>query len=190
MATIFGIVGVLASCCVVQIGIRARQEEAHGTAETVLATPVPRIRWLAEYWIVGVVATIVVLAAAALAGLLGALSAEDPGALASELVQAAAAQLPATLVFLGLTLLVFAALPRSTIPLAWTLVGLAAILGVFGPLLGAPEWLVDASPFTHSPVPAGDEVDWTGGFWMIGIGIVAAAIAVAAMRRREVIVGG
>jgi len=94
------------------------------------------------------------------------------------------------LVFLGLTLLVFAYLPRATIPLAWSLVGFLAMLGIFGPLFGAPKWLVNVSPFTHAPVPVGDSVDWTGGLWMIGIGLVTAALAVASMRRRELVTGG
>ena len=39
VATFYGVVGILAACCAVQVGIRARQEEAHGTAELVLGTP-------------------------------------------------------------------------------------------------------------------------------------------------------
>ena len=46
------------------------------------------------------------------------------------------------------------------------------------------------APFAHSPVPAGEDTDWTGGFWMLGIGVAAAAIAVASMRRRELATGG
>lgn len=190
VAVFYGIVGILAACCAVQVGIRARQEEAHGSAELVLGTPVPRVRWLLEYWIVGVIVIVVVLAAAALAGIAGAGSAADPESLIPIVLEAAAAQLPACLVFLGLTLLVFAFLPRATIPIGWTTVGVAAILGTWGPILQIPEWLVDLSPFAHSPVPSGGEADWTGGFWMLGIGLAAAAMAVWSMRRRELASGG
>jgi ABC-2 type transport system permease protein len=190
VAVFYGIVGILAACCAVQVGIRARQEEAHGSAELVLGTPVPRVRWLLEYWIVGVIVIVVVLAAAALAGIAGAGSAADPESLIPIVLEAAAAQLPACLVFLGLTLLVFAFLPRATIPIGWTTVGVAAILGTWGPILQVPEWLVDLSPFAHSPVPSGGEADWTGGFWMLGIGLAAAAMAVWSMRRRELASGG
>lgn len=190
VAVFYGIVGILAACCAVQVGIRARQEEAHGSAELVLGTPMPRVRWLLEYWIVGVIVIVVVLAAAALAGIAGAGSAADPESLIPIVLEAAAAQLPACLVFLGLTLLVFAFLPRATIPIGWTTVGVAAILGTWGPILQVPEWLVDLSPFAHSPVPSGGEADWTGGFWMLGIGLAAAAMAVWSMRRRELASGG
>ena len=103
---------------------------------------------------------------------------------------AALAQLPACLVFLGLTMLVFAFVPRATIPVGWTVVGVAAILGVWGPILQAPDWVIDLSPFHHSPVPAGGETDWTGGFWMLAIGLAAGAVAVWSMRRRELASGG
>lgn len=189
IATFYGIIGVLAACCAVQVGIRARQEEAHGTAEVVLATPVSRTRWLLEYWFVGIIVIVVVLGAALLAGLAGAVSSEHADELMPLISQAALAQLPVSLVFLGLTLVVFAYLPRWTIPLGWTVVGVAAILGTFGPLLGAPDWMLDLSPFTHSPVPTGDDVDWTGGLWMIAIGLGAAALAVVSMRRRELASG-
>ncbi|MFE6964596.1 ABC transporter permease [Agromyces sp. NPDC057679] len=190
IATFFGIIGVLAACCAVQVAIRARQEEAHGTAEPVLATAVPRVRWLLEYWFVGVIVIVVVLASAWLAGLAGTTASDAPDDLVSLITQAALAQLPVALVFLGVTLLVFAYLPRWTIALAWVLLGVAAILGTFGPLLGAPDWMLDLSPFTHSPVPTGDDTDWTGGLWMIGIGLATAALAVASMRRRELAAGG
>ncbi|WP_350347985.1 ABC transporter permease subunit [Agromyces sp. G08B096] len=190
IATFYGVVGILAACCAVQVGIRARQEEAHGTAELVLATPVPRVRWLLEYAIVGAAVIVIVLAASAAAGVLGALAGDAPADLVPNVLEAAAAQLPACLVFLGLTLLVFAFAPRATVAVGWTIVGLGAILGTFGPILQLPDALVDLSPFAHSPVPAGEDTDWTGGFWMLGIGVAAAAIAVASMRRRELATGG
>ena len=190
VATFYGLVGVLAACCAVQVGVRARQEEAHGTAEVVLATPVTRIRWLLEYWVVGVIVIVVVLAASALAGVLGATRSADAASLVPNVLEAAAAQVPACLVFLGVSLLAFAFLPRATIPLAWTLVGIGAILGFFGPILQLPEWLTDVSPFAHSPVPAGDDTDWAGGLWMIGIGLATGLLAVAAMRRRELATDG
>ena len=188
VATFFGLVGVLAACCAVQVAMRARQEETHGTAETVLATPVPRVRWLLEYWIVGVAVVVLVLAAAALAAVLGATTASDPGELIRTTLEAAAAQLPACLLLFGVALLLLAWLPRLTIPLGWTILGLTAIVGVFGPILQAPEWVVDLSPFTHSPVPGGD-AGWGDAYWMLGIALVAAVVAVASMRRRELASG-
>ena len=63
--------------------------------------------------------------------------------------------------------------------------GLAAILGVWGPILQFQDWVIDLSPFAHSTVTSGGETDWTGGFWMLGIAAATGALAVWSMRRRE-----
>ena len=46
VTTFFTMLGILAAAAAVQVVTRARSEEAHGTAEVVLATPVDRVRWL------------------------------------------------------------------------------------------------------------------------------------------------
>jgi ABC-2 type transport system permease protein len=66
------------------------------------------------------------------------------------------------------------------------LLGLGVFLGIFGGMLGLDQSLRDLSPFTHTPVPHGNATDWSGAWWMLAIAIVAGALAVAAMRRREV----
>ena len=100
-----------------------------------------------------------------------------------------AAQFPVSLVFLGLTLVVFAVAPRATIPVAWTVVGIAAMIGFFGPLFGLPDGVVDLSPFAHSPLPTGDDTDWTGGLWLLGIGVILTVFGVVAADRRELAAG-
>ncbi|WP_203135786.1 ABC transporter permease [Microbacterium sp. JZ31] len=185
VGTFYGMVGILAACCAVQVGLRARQEETHGTADAVLATPVSRVRWLAEYGAVGAIVVIVVLAAAGAAGALGATATDRAESLVPLVIEAAAAQAPAAAVFLGVTLVGVALLPRPITALAWALVGLAAVVGFFGPLFGLPDGVVDLSPFAHSPVPAGGDTDWTGGIWMLGVAAALTAAALAAMRRRE-----
>lgn len=188
--TFFSVIGILASACALQLIMRARQEEVHGTAETVLATPVPRQRWLGEYGAVAFLGVLVVIAVAVLGAVAGAQSADDPVGLTEDATQAAIAQLPAVLVYLGIGLLLFVLVPRVMIGVAWAALTLGAFFGVFGELLGLPDWVRDLSPFAHSPVPIGDDVDWTGGVWMIAIGLVAIAVAIVAMRRREVVTGG
>jgi ABC-2 type transport system permease protein len=147
------------------------------------------VRWLSDYWVVGVIVVVLILAVAGLTGILGTSSAQSPGELRALTLQAATAQLPVCLLFLGYTLLVFARCraPPSRSP--GSLSPSTAILGVFGPLLQAPEWLVRLSPFAHSPVPAGDATDWADGIWMLGIGAGAAVLALASIRRRELAPG-
>ncbi|MDF2575531.1 MAG: polyketide antibiotic transporter, partial [Agromyces sp.] len=188
--TFFSVIGILASACALQLIMRARQEEAHGTAETVLATPVPRQRWIAEHGAVALIGVVVVIGVAMLGAFAGARTADDPAETSADAAQAAIAQLPAVLVYLGLGMLLFVLLPRVMIGVAWAALTLGAFFGVFGELLGLPEWVHDLSPFAHSPVPIGDDVDWTGGVWMLAIAAIAIGVAIVAMRRRELVAAG
>lgn len=185
IGTLFTMVGLLAAAAALQVVIRARLEEAHGTAEPVLAAAVRREWWLAGYAIIAAVAVTVVLAVSAAGAVVGAQSADDPATMAGQALEASLAQVPAVLVYLAVGMLVFVLAPRLTIPVAWTLLGLGAFFGLLGELIGLPEWLHDLSPFSHSPVPLGGEVDWTGGFWMLAIAAVGIAGAIVGMRRRE-----
>jgi ABC-2 type transport system permease protein len=188
ISAIFSIVGVLAAACAVQAVIRLRQEEASGSAEAVLATPVSRVRWLLEFVLVGVVAIVLVLLGAAVASGVSAVGAgEDPARIADSFA-AAAAQFPVALSYLGVLTLVFVLLPSATVAVGWTALGLGAFIGVFGGLVQLPDWLRHVSPFADAPVVVGDP-DWTGGYWMFGITLVALIASAVLIRRRDLATG-
>lgn len=186
----FTLVGILAACCAVQTVVRARQEEARGTVEAVLATPVGRVRWLADHVIVGTVAVLIVVASAVAAGSAGILSTDADGSLYRIVAVAGLGQAVAASVFTVLTALVFVLVPRATIGLAWTLVLVATMLGMFGPLLGLPDWTANISPFAVTPVVDGDGVDVRGLWWLVLAVAAGAAGSLALMRRRELATGG
>ncbi|WP_348789680.1 hypothetical protein [Leifsonia sp. NPDC080035] len=184
ISAIMSIVGVLAAACAVQAVIRLRQEEAGGSAEVMMSTPLSRVRWLLEFLLVGLIAVVLVLLAAALAAGLSALASGEKGSIVGDSFAAAAAQFPVALVYLGVLALVFVVLPSWTVAVSWATLGLGAFIGIFGALVNLPEWLRHASPFADAPVVVG-KVDWTGGYWMIGIAVVAIAAAAALIRRRD-----
>ena len=165
--------------------IRMRQEENLGTAELILSSPVSRVRWLLDYLVLGTVSIALVLAVSAGVGALGILATGNTAAGVGDMFAAAAAQLPAALIYLGVLALVFVLLPGITIALGWTLVGIGVTFGVFGGLIGLPDWVRNISPFTHTPVATQGATDWSGGIWMLGISILAALLALLLMRRRE-----
>jgi len=183
------LVGVLASASAIQAVIRAHQEEQNGTAELLLSTPTSRVRWFVEYLVVGAIAIAVVLVSAAVVAVLGVVASGSPGSQIGDSVAAAAAQVPASLLFLGLLALVFTLVPRLTTALGWSLLGVTMFLGVFGPLVGIPEWLRDLSPFTHTPQPFGDDIDWSGGVAMLALALLTAGAATLVMRQRALATG-
>jgi ABC-2 type transport system permease protein len=188
IAAMMGIVGLIVAGCVLQVVMRMRQEESLGTAETVLTTPVGRIRWFASFLVVGVIASIVILlVAGAVAGAIFAQNGESK--LFGQTVLASLVQLPAVVLYLGALALVFAIVPRATIPVGWVMLGLGTFLGEFGALMKLPDWVRDISPSTHTPAVPLAGVDWSGAWWMLGIAIAAAVIGAVVLRRRDIALG-
>ena len=183
IAAMFALVGVIAAGSATQAVIRLRQEEAHGTAELLLSTPLGRVRWLGGYLVLGAVSILLVLLSGAFASVTAQVltGGQDLGLS----VAAAAAQLPASLLYLAVLALVFVLLPSATAALGWTLLGAGVFLGVFGGLLGIPQWARDLSPFTHTPVMGGSGVELGGAVWMLAIAATAASASLVLMRRRE-----
>lgn len=186
----FTMLGVLAACAAVQTVCRARHEETQGTAEALLATPVDRVRWLAGYLAVGLVALVAVVAAGSLGAALGIVARGSDPSLMRDVAVVGGGQLAAASVFLAVTGLVFVVLPRATIVLGWTLVAVGMVLGLFGPLFGFPAWLTDLSPVGIAPLIEGDTVDLRGLWWLLGATAIGTVGSLRLMRRRELVTGG
>ncbi|WP_430268781.1 hypothetical protein [Pseudarthrobacter sp. J1763] len=189
IAAMFAIVGVLAAACAVQTVVRMRQEEDSRRAELVLSTTVSRVHWLADYLLLGVVSVVLVLLTAALFASLAVLVSGDSPERMGDVFLAAAAQLPAALLYLGVVALLFVVVPGASTVLGWAFLGSGVFLGIFGGMIGAPEALRNLSPFTHTPVPQGIHTNVGGGVWMVGLAVVVAAAAVVGMRRRDLHTG-
>lgn len=187
----FTMLGVLAACCAVQVVCRARQEEAEGTAEAVLAAPVGRLRWLADHLVVGAVAIVLIVLAGVAGAALGLLRAEGDSATVLRAVWVAAGgQAVAASVFLVVTALVFVLAPRLTIGLGWSIVLVATVVGLFGSLLGMPDRLAHLSPIAAAPHVTGDAVDVAGLWWLCAVVVLGGGAALALMRRRELAPAG
>ena len=181
----FTMLGILGACAAVQTLGRARQEEAHGTAELVLSTSVGRVRWLSGHLIVAVASTVIVAAAAMATGYLGAAAHHGSAELYRNITVTGLSETVAAAVFAVVTALIFVLIPRATIALGWSLLLLATLFGMFGPLFGLPEWTTHLSPFGVTPVIKGDSVDVRGLWWLVGIVVVGWAASLGLMRRRE-----
>jgi len=185
VSVFFVMLGIFAACAGVQIISRARQEEAHGTAEPVLSAAVGRVRWLVDYLVVALVAVLAVAAAGIAGATLGLASTGGDEGLMETITVTAFGQVIAAGVFVVLTALVFVLAPRATIAAGWTLIAVGSMLGLFGPLFGFPDWLVHLSPLAVAPEVTPDGVDVRGMWWLIVAVVVGGAASVTLMRRRE-----
>ncbi len=169
----------------IQVLLRMRAEEADGRLESVLATAVSRVRWMAGHVaaaVLGSVGLILVLAATM------GMAAGDSASQIAELCAGAMVHLSGPLVLGGAVVAACGLLPRWCVALSWGLLLVAVLLGpMFGPDLGAPGWALDLSPFTH--VPKAPAVDVTAGP-LAALAAVAAGLGAAglvAFRRRNLV---
>jgi ABC-2 type transport system permease protein len=186
----FTMLGILGACAAVQTISRARQEEAHGTAELILSTTVGRVKWLSGYLIVAVSSIVIVAATAMVTGYLGAASNNATSEMYRNITVTGLSEMVAAAVFAVVTALIFVVIPRGTIALGWSLLLLATLFGMFGPLFGLPEWTTHVSPFGVTPVLKGDTIDVRGLWWLVGIVAVGWVGSLGLMRRRELAPAG
>ncbi|QDZ15591.1 ABC transporter permease [Humibacter ginsenosidimutans] len=188
IGVMIALIGLVVAGAAIQTAMRLRQEEAATTAETVLATPVSRLRWYLSYVVVGLVASLVILL---LSGLVagGELANIDSG-LVGQTILLSLAQLPAVAVYMAITALVFALVPRLTIAAGWVLFGIGVVLGEFGSLLNLPDWVRQIAPTAHTAVPPMASADWSGTWWLVAVAVVAFVLAGVVFTKRGLVSNG
>ncbi len=187
LSTVLRILGLVAAVYAVQAVLRLRAEETGLRAEPLLATRVGRIGWAAGHVAFAVLGSAGLLAfAGLLAGITYGAEAGDLGGQVPRVLGAALLQVPAVWVLAGIALAGFGLLPRLSVGAAWGVLGLAILLGEFGPLLRLDHWAVDASPFTHVPraldaAPATQPLAW-----LLAIAVLTGVAGLAGLRRRDI----
>ncbi|MFI0217337.1 ABC transporter permease [Streptomyces lydicus] len=186
LATMAGLLGMVASLYAAGAVLRLRGEETGDRAEPVLAGAVGRLRWAAGHLVIAYAGTAVVLACGGLA--LGAsygLSVGDLGGQLGPVLAAALAQVPAVWTLTGVAVLVFGLLPKAT-SAVWAVVGGCLALGWLGPSLKFPQWAMDLSPYGHLPKLPGAEATAAPFVWLLALSALFAAAGLAGFRRRDI----
>jgi ABC-2 type transport system permease protein len=188
LAAEIGLMGViLAAYGIAAVG-HLHAEEAAGRAELLLSTKLSRVSWaLSHVLSTAAAAALLSLIAGVAIGVGNALAIGDASGLVS-VIGASLAHLPAVWVFTALVLTFFGLLPRL-VGIVWVLYAAAIVLGEFGPLWRVPQWLMNLSPFVHSPTlpapfPTGVAVPLTT---MTIVAISLVAIGLAAWQRRDLV---
>jgi len=203
LATLMLLAGLAAAAYGVSAVLRLHSEETSGRADPVLVGSVGRARWGMSHLVIALAGAAILLAVAGIATGLGyGLAAGGAGTETARMLGAGLAQLPATAVLIGVAALAFGAVPDGSVAVAWTAVGLAVLLAVFGPMLQLSHWVLDVSPFTDVP-----KLPLSGGVWggrppgpaapggtlapvpLVWLGVVALALCaagLAALRRRDI----
>jgi ABC-2 type transport system permease protein len=178
LASMTGMLGLVAALYIVASVLRLHGEETSGRAEPVLANAVGRLRWAAGHLVIafGGSALIMLLAGLGLAAGYG----KETG----PILGACLVQLPAVWVIGGVAVLLHGVLPRAAVA-AWGVAGAALLIGWVGPALDVPQAVLDISPFGHLPKLPGGSMEWRPVVVLTGLAVVLVAGGLAALRRRD-----
>ncbi|MDQ0750121.1 ABC-2 type transport system permease protein [Streptomyces africanus] len=178
LASMTGMLGLVAALYIVASVLRLHGEETSGRAEPVLANAVGRLRWAAGHLVIafGGSALLMLLAGLGLAAGYG----KETG----PILGACLVQLPAIWVIGGVAVLLYGVLPRAAAA-AWGVAGAALLIGWVGPALDVPQAVLDISPFGHLPKLPGGSMEWRPVVVLTGLAVVLVAGGLAALRRRD-----
>lgn len=156
LAAEISIAGIIVAAYGISASTRLRSEETEGHTEILLAQPVSRLSWVASHTLVAAAGVALIMLAAGVGLGIGAASATGDWGQVGELVIAALSRVPAAWVITAAVVLVFGWTPRW-VQAMWGVFAAAFVIGEFGLLWNAPQWLLNVSPFVHSPrLPAVD----------------------------------
>jgi ABC-2 type transport system permease protein len=151
LAAEIAIMGVLAAAYGLAAAGHLRSEEVAGHTEALLGTATTRTRWATSHFAAALSGVALLMLLAGLSIGAGAALTLHDGTQVGRVTLAAVAQIPAAWVITSMVLAVFGWAPRLT-SAVWALLALFVALGEFGVLWNAPQWLMDLSPFQHSPL--------------------------------------
>lgn len=182
---LIGAMAIVVGMYTVMITLRLRTEETDGGAETVLAEPVPRARWMITHLLFGIGGPVLILAALGVG--LGVGSGVAGGDLGGELVHMLGLTVrysPAVWVIAGVAAAAFGLVPRAAVAIGWSglALGVAAEVAVKAYVL--PEWVFRAvSPFSHaSPAYAPTALNYLA---LAAIAALLIIVAVVGFTRRD-----
>ncbi|MDQ0754504.1 ABC transporter permease [Arthrobacter sp. B3I4] len=178
------IMGLLAAAYGVAATNHLRSEESAGHTEALLGTAVTRSHWASSHYgfALAGVALLMLLAGVSI-GAGAALAVHEP-VLIGRATVASLAQIPAAWVLAGIALAAFGWVPRLA-GAVWGVLLAFVALGDFGVLWNAPGWLMELSPFRHSPLlpVSADAVPALLGLTSLAAGL--AAVGYLGWRRRD-----
>lgn len=150
LATSLLIISLLAAGPALQIMGRLRAEESEERAEPMLATRITRRSWVGSHLTAAMAGSgLAILSGGAGLGLTYAVTGGGARQV-PRLIGAALAYVPAVWLLTGLALALFGMVPRWTAG-AWVALTGCLVIAMFGPLLDLPAWVMDLSPFQHTP---------------------------------------
>lgn len=166
-----------------------RAEEDSGRTDTVLATPVSRVRWALAHLTVITIGILVITVLTGLGTGAAAATVTGDGDLVMDILAAHLAVVPTALSVLSISVVLFGWVPRLMAPISWAVVALIGITDLFGELLDLPEPLRALSPLHHLASIPTDEFAPAPFLLVTGMAMLLAVLGLVGFRQRQVGVG-
>ena len=178
LASMTGMLGLVAALYVVASVLRLNGEETSGRAEPLLANAVSRLRWAAGHLTIAFGGSVLIMLLAGLGFALGY------GRQVGPILGACLVQVDGVWVIGGVAVLLLGLLPRAAVA-AWGVAGAVLLVGWVGPALNAPRAVLDISPYGHLPKLPGGSMEWGPVLVLLGVAVVLVGAGLAALRRRD-----
>jgi ABC-2 type transport system permease protein len=159
-------------------------DDAEGRLETILSAPVSRTRVVVERLAAVIVAVALIVAASSAAVYLAAGSAGISLPF-GRFVFASADVVPVAFAFAGIGHALVGWRPRVAVVALGVVAAIGYLTQQFVPLFGWPDWVKNTSLYALYGTPMSKD-EWGGMATLVAIGLAGTAVALVAMRRRDV----
>lgn len=188
LGTSLMIQALIAAGYAIQSSQRLHGEETGLRLEPILATPVSRWRWAVSHLVMALAGSAVVVAAGGLGvgvayGATTGDASEVPRQLGASLVH-----VPAVWVLVGLTMALFGLVPRAVLA-TWGVLVACLTVGLLADALELPDWVVDLSPFEHTPQLPAVDLDVVPIVVLAAVAAGLTAAGLAGFRHRDIATG-
>jgi ABC-2 type transport system permease protein len=178
LASMTGMLGLVAALYVVASVLRLNGEETSGRAEPLLANAVSRLRWAAGHLTIAFGGSVLIMLLAGVGFAIGY------GRQVGPVLGACLVQVAGVWVIGGVAVLLLGLLPRAAVA-AWGVAGAVLLVGWVGPALNAPRAVLDISPYGHLPKLPGASMEWGPVLVLLGVAVVLVGVGLAGLRRRD-----
>lgn len=158
-AAMFGFTAIVITGYCLQALMKAKSEETTGHLEAVLSTATGRLKWIISHLAPTFIGSIIIFIATGIGASLTYILIES-GVGFEQFTRFAVAPLvylPAVLVLLSFGIFLYAFVPRFSTAGMWAAFIFCFVVIQLAELLNLPDWIVNASPYSHIPlVPSED----------------------------------
>jgi ABC-2 type transport system permease protein len=184
-ATAILMLALITSGFAISSALRPRGEEDDGRVESLLATALPRSRWLLGNVAVTVAGVVLVILVAGVGLGAGFAMVTGDGGAVGRYTLATLGYVAPVLVLSGFARLLYGVVPRAA-SLAWLGLLFCVVVMLFGALLRIPQWLQDVSPFEHIALVPAEDFRWPSFLTDLLVASLLSAAGQLGFRRRDV----